>query len=203
MGSGKGSAFERSICKQLSAWWTHGERDDVFWRSQASGARATVRSRKQQSTQGQYGDIAATDPIGHALIARITFELKRGYKLASPYDSLDSKTTATTPFTAFVKQAALAAANAETPAWALITQRDRREAIITMPSSFFAVLAKKCATKGVDANYDMGTLLCGEHCPVCEFHGRVAGVKRRLATLSMRLPDWLHLITPENIKALD
>jgi len=40
----KGGEFERDISRFLSRWWTYGERDDVFWRTSASGARATTRS---------------------------------------------------------------------------------------------------------------------------------------------------------------
>jgi len=41
----KGSSFEREICTILSKWWTNNERDDVFWRTAGSGARATTRSK--------------------------------------------------------------------------------------------------------------------------------------------------------------
>ncbi|MBM3120244.1 MAG: hypothetical protein FJ006_12010, partial [Chloroflexi bacterium] len=60
--SSKGASFERDISRQLSLWWTHGERDDVFWRSSMSGGRATVRAKKGQKTAYQNGDITATDP---------------------------------------------------------------------------------------------------------------------------------------------
>ncbi len=59
----KGSNFEREICKLLSLWWTNDKRDDIFWRTSGSGARATTRSKTKQKTFGQYGDVQATDPI--------------------------------------------------------------------------------------------------------------------------------------------
>lgn len=162
-----------------------------------------MRGRKKQATEGQYGDIAATDPIGHPLIARITFELKRGYKLSSPYDALDSKTTATMQFTAFIQQASLAAANAGTPAWALITQRDRRDEIITCPTQFFSAMSTNCRRAGIDTTYDMQSLYEGTHGPVSIFAGRVAGLRWRVTSMSMRLADFLKLITPEMARTLD
>lgn len=77
--SRKGGAFERRICKELSLWWTGGERDDVFWRTHASGGRATVRSRKGKATKGQDSDISATDPIGDPLLRWTVIECKDGY----------------------------------------------------------------------------------------------------------------------------
>lgn len=79
MKSGKGSQFERDISKLLSKWWTGGERDDVFWRSQQSGGRATQRAKKGKGTANQQGDIQAMDPIGQPLIDRVCVELKCGY----------------------------------------------------------------------------------------------------------------------------
>ena len=67
-GHAKGSQFERTVCKDLSLWWTKGKRDDVFWRTSGSGARAKTRSKTGEKTFGQYGDVQATDPIGQPLI---------------------------------------------------------------------------------------------------------------------------------------
>ena len=83
MAKGKGSAFEREISKQLSLWWTEGERDDVFWRTNASGARFTARRKQGKSTEGQGGDITCTDPIGRALTDLFSIELKTGYSSKS------------------------------------------------------------------------------------------------------------------------
>lgn len=79
MAKGKGSAFEREIAKQLSLWWTEGERDDIFWRTNASGARFTARRKQGKTTEGQGGDITFTDPIGKGLIDVFSIELKTGY----------------------------------------------------------------------------------------------------------------------------
>lgn len=71
----KGSQFEREVCKALSLWVTHGQREDVFWRSAMSGGRATVAHKKGQSNR-QAGDICAVAPEGHALLANFYIECK-------------------------------------------------------------------------------------------------------------------------------
>ena len=85
MGS-KGPPFEREVCHALSLWWTKGERDDVLWRSQNSGARATSRSKVGKTTAGQYGDIAATDPTAAPVTALAVWECKVGYSTTTPFD---------------------------------------------------------------------------------------------------------------------
>lgn len=75
----KGSDFERFIAKDLSLWWTDGERDDIFWRTSGSGARATTRRKCGLKTADSYGDICTIDPIGKPLTDLILFELKKGY----------------------------------------------------------------------------------------------------------------------------
>jgi len=131
----KGSKFEREICKQISLWWTDGERDDVFWRSATSGAMAKTRSKKGKKTFGQYGDIQATDPIGQPLIDLCVIELKRGYKKASVVDVLDKmKTSVIQPWEQWVFQVMEDCDNAKVLNWMLITKRDKRKPIIFMPN---------------------------------------------------------------------
>jgi len=91
-GHAKGSKFERKICKQLSLWWTYGKRDDVFWRTQTSGARATQRAKKGKATPGQVGDITATETIASRLTTMFTFELKTGYRNVDFTSLIDSDT---------------------------------------------------------------------------------------------------------------
>jgi hypothetical protein len=71
----KGSAFEREVCKRLSAWLTDGVRPDIFWRSAMSGGRATI-ARKRGVEVRQAGDITAVAPEGHALTDRVYIECK-------------------------------------------------------------------------------------------------------------------------------
>lgn len=75
-GSRKGSSFERQICKQLSLWVSHGKRKDLFWRSPASGGRATVFKKRGEDLKSQAGDIVAVHPEGHALTKRFFIETK-------------------------------------------------------------------------------------------------------------------------------
>lgn len=75
----KGGGFEREVAVLLSKWWTEGKRDDVFWRSQASGGRFTVRRKTGKDTVMQGGDITASDPIGEPLMKKWSIEIKTGY----------------------------------------------------------------------------------------------------------------------------
>ena len=79
MKSKKGGQFEREFSKLLSLWYTENERDDVFWRTSGSGARATTRRKQQKRTKYEYGDISFRDPIGLPFIDYFLLELKRGY----------------------------------------------------------------------------------------------------------------------------
>ena len=55
-----GNNYEREVAKKLSLWITEGERDDVLWRENSSGARGTTR-KKQGKDSIQEGDFVATD----------------------------------------------------------------------------------------------------------------------------------------------
>lgn len=79
-GKAKGSAFEREVCRKLSLWVTHGEKDDCFWRSAISGGRATVAKRKGKIVR-QDGDICAVAPEGHVLTNFWFIECKHVKKL--------------------------------------------------------------------------------------------------------------------------
>ena len=130
----KGGAFERLICKQLSLWWTYGKRDDVFWRTAGSGARATARSKRGRGTKNQYGDVQATDPIGQSLIDLCTIEIKKGYGRNSYFDLIDKLPNETKqPYKKFIQQAIEQYEQAETEWWLLITKRDYKETLIAMP----------------------------------------------------------------------
>jgi hypothetical protein len=139
-GHAKGSAFERSICKQLSEWWRPG-RDDIFWRSSQSGGRATIRSRKGKSTAGSYGDIAATDPCGVDLLRFFTIELKCGRSHGFPGDLIDSDCS---QFLATIEQAMSAHIAAGSLTWLLVCKRDRRHVMVYFDFRSMRELIKKC-----------------------------------------------------------
>jgi hypothetical protein len=137
-GPRKGSAFEREFCKELSLWWSENKRDDLFWRTAGSGARATRRIRQSKvGTFGQYGDVQATDPAGQPLLDLFTIELKKGYNTLSVQDLLDrtikQRQSTTYSMEKMIKQAMESALSAGTPAWMLVWKRDRREAVLLFP----------------------------------------------------------------------
>lgn len=76
---GKGGSFERECAKVLSFWWTNGETDDMIWRSDSSGARATQRRKSGKDTRFQFGDLTFTDTDAKPLFERLSIECKTGY----------------------------------------------------------------------------------------------------------------------------
>lgn len=74
----KGNSFENKIAKDLSLWITKGARADVFDRSPASGAKATLHYYKKNSElfANQTGDIVALDDAGYVLTNEFIIECK-------------------------------------------------------------------------------------------------------------------------------
>lgn len=133
-GKGKGSSFERLICKQLSQWISDGDRDDIFWRTAGSGAMAKTRSKSKKGTFGQYGDVQATDPIGQWFIDLFTIEIKRGYTRSTFFDLFDKLDKAgQQEWDKFLCQVLQDKKNAKSKYWMLICKRDRREAMMVIP----------------------------------------------------------------------
>jgi hypothetical protein len=138
----KGGNYERELSRKFSLWWTNGARDDIFWRTSQSGGRATTRAKKGMTTDGQHGDLAATDPIGFPFIQVLTAEFKCGYEGAYPWQLFDSKSArrskALTQFEKFLRQASkshrLAGASLGP---LLVTRRDRREELVFMNARVF------------------------------------------------------------------
>lgn len=76
-GKKKGGVYERDISKLLSFWWTDGDRRDVFWRTEGSGAKATVNHRETGAINfNYYGDIGYRDSEGMIFIERVCIECK-------------------------------------------------------------------------------------------------------------------------------
>jgi len=134
---GKGSSFERQLCKMLSLWWSNGKRDDLYWRSSMSGGRATVRARKSKSTAGHYGDITSTDTVGRELTQLCVIEAKRGYQEHTVGDLVDATPANKPQFEDWVEQAMEEQELAGTPGWLLITKRNNREIMVYMPWKFY------------------------------------------------------------------
>jgi hypothetical protein len=132
----KGSSFEREICKELSWWWTGGERDDVFWRTSGSGARATTRSKKKLYTHDQHGDVHCCDPVGQIFTKLFCVEIKRGYDFDF-YSLFRTPVSLKHPFLQFWMQAeeGQKASGAKWPM--LIFKQDRKPILVSVPWSFW------------------------------------------------------------------
>lgn len=133
--SKKGPDFERTIAKQLSLWWTQDEKepsDDVFWRTQASGARATTRAKKGKRTDGQYGDICAVDERGKSLTDVFTVSLKRGYGEIN-LDSLFHKPQNKGSYRKFIDEAEASRIQAGSAYFMLIIKPDFRDPVVILP----------------------------------------------------------------------
>lgn len=75
-GHSKGAAFERQTCRELSLWLSHGENDDLLWRSAMSGGRATVQFKKGRANRFQAGDMSAISALGEKLTELFLIECK-------------------------------------------------------------------------------------------------------------------------------
>lgn len=139
-GHGKGSEFERQLCKKLSMWWSNGTRDDLYWRSSMSGGRATIRGRQHKSTAGHYGDITSTDTVGRELTQLFVLEAKRGYQECSVGDLLDAGPRNKPMIEEWFQQAIHERELAQVPGWLLITRRNNRETVVFMPWDMFQLL---------------------------------------------------------------
>ena len=147
-GKHKGSSFERQFCKKISLWWTKGERDDIFWRTSISGGRATVRAKQGKTTKGQYGDVAATDPLGVPLTELCVIELKCGYGKSSVGDYMDG--TSKSMIERWVEQVNEDAKKGDIPFWFLVTKRDRKKVLISMPFLLVDKLLGEVRTEPVE-----------------------------------------------------
>ncbi len=79
-GKEKGNRFERWFCQVLSLWISDGKDDDIFYRTDSSGARATIRAKQGKKTKNSLGDVCCNDPKYMWFIDNVVVELKCGYK---------------------------------------------------------------------------------------------------------------------------
>jgi len=182
----KGSVFERTICSELSWWWSEGKTDSVFWRTGGSGARATVRSRKQKQTANQFGDVGLTDISGAPLLRLLVFSLKRGYSRSTSHDILDRLRHQRQPeWGQWFNEIAATATAARIPYWAVIARRDQREAVVFFPSTLMVILRKV----GAFAEYPRPSLVLEAECGGTVF--RVTG---------MQLETFFSGVKPEHLR---
>lgn len=78
--SGKGGAFEREICKDLSRWIQGKEKPYIFWRGRGSGGAFTANNLIGEAFAG---DIYLVREEGKFLTDKFSIECKTGYKEAS------------------------------------------------------------------------------------------------------------------------
>jgi len=75
-GKQKGNSFENKVAKMLSEWISSGENKDLFCRSPASGAKATINFKLGEMYSDQAGDIIATGEKGFFLTKVFFLECK-------------------------------------------------------------------------------------------------------------------------------
>jgi hypothetical protein len=186
--SKKGSSFEREMCVRLSKWWSKGEREDIFWRSSGSGARAKVRGRQGKLTEGQHGDISAIHPSGGLFVKLFTVELKRGYSKHTIFDCMDKeKKAAPQEFEKWFQQVHESMQHSKTLGWMIIQKRDRRRAFVfysfSVYQKFFAdLISLRRPTLHINMRVKMSD-----------------GKKQELIIMGCPLDNFLKVITPEHI----
>jgi hypothetical protein len=200
-GHSKGSSFEREICKLLSSWWSDGQRDDIFWRTSGSGARATVRQKIGKKTYGQEGDIQAVDPIGSPLTKLFTIELKRGYSKNTILDIIDAPKKAKPQiYEQFIIQSMTEQANSGTWAWCLITKRNSKETMIFMPHYSFVTFTKDTQKA---LGFSRVEILMYFKKPY--FWNTKSGIRKeeiKERVIGLKLKDFLRWVSPKDIKQI-
>lgn len=192
-GKDKGNAFERIICHRLSNWWTHGMRDDVFWRSAASGGRATNRANYGKKTAGSYGDICSTDPSSNPFTDLLTVELKRGYSKFTVFDLMDRHYDAKMQlWEEWYCQVHRSWLQSGSYSWLMIQCRDGRVPIVFFPEGLYDTL---------NDNFD--TFLMPDP-PFMQFRVNIRYQNQTLAdtVCATTLKKFLEAVSPEDIRQL-
>lgn len=193
MPKGKGSGFERELCRLLTAWWTGDpDRDVIFWRTSQSGGRATFRRRSGKATnQSHCGDVTALGKPGRILTRLITIELKRGYNKATANDVIDCPAgRVQQKIEEFFQQAVEAADAAKTPYWMIIHKRDMRRSVVYLPLDLFERLdALGCFVRVP------GMILAAEM-------RQADKTVRFLQVAAISLDDFLTSVDPQDVKTV-
>ena len=147
--SKKGSSFERSTLKELSLWFSKGERDDIFWRTAGSGARATTRAKVGKMTADSAGDMAAIHRSGKSLTRVSIWELKRGYSSKAPSKNIEVLTLIDSPqkkpsiLESWVNKIEAEMKAHKRKFWFIIFRRDRKNSCICMAKKTFDRINKR------------------------------------------------------------
>jgi hypothetical protein len=187
----KGNAFERECCKELSLWWSCGkEEDDIFYRSDSSGGRATVRSKNKKTTVGQYGDVSLRKNIGQPLLSLCTIELKTGYPGQTPFDLVDGQSKHKPTYGKFFEQSFREKKEAKTPYWMLIARRMGKVKMVYIPFTLYTRLSRP-KPSWIDGQLD-------EAFPSARLSVKVG--KKRVKIFGTPLSEFLRLVKPVDIQ---
>ena len=187
-----GPVFERKTAKDLSLWWSNNKRDDLFYRVGASGARATARAKRGKSTANQGGDIQATHPKALPFTSVFSVECKFGYQnQGSIHDLLDAGyTRGKHPllYEQFILQAIDAMICSRSQSWMLITKRQNRDAMVTLPLNVWNKIME-IEVEGLEFDY-FGTLRWSTiDCTICRISKKLKVYTRELLA-NLRLEDF-------------
>lgn len=155
-GAGKGPAYERKVCRQLSLWWTNGDNNNVFWRTSNSGGRHTVHAQKGKVSRYQAGDIGAIDPIGQPLLDMATIEIKKGYRNHSIMSLIEGRSKKGGEYGKWLDKLIGQAKKVGTQYWMLIVHRDQMMPMIYMPWRLAARLNLDDHVPHMSVIYEMG-----------------------------------------------
>lgn len=163
MKSSKGAEFERWLSKKLSLWWTNNQKDDIFWRSQQSGGRATQRKKQGKTTANQEGDLTAMDPQGQPFIDLISVEAKCGYSDFTIEGEIN-KSGQKTVFRSFLEQCEREVQGTNRYWW-LVVKQDRKKIMLIFSISFATFLRKRKINQWrkkdhLEIRFDQYHLLC-------------------------------------------
>lgn len=154
--SKKGSQYERQFCKALSLWYSESmleeTRDDLFWRTAGSGARATSRKKKGIDTVNSCGDVGALDATAQPFTDLCMIELKRGYTTKRSNDSIsllnmiDKATTKrkqnAPALLQWLRKAKREARSHGVKHFAIVFRRDRKVSCIILMNNTFDMLCE-------------------------------------------------------------
>ena len=148
-GSSKGTPFERTIARAISAWWSNGERADLVWRTAQSGGMATTRSKTNTMARYSAGDLGPTDSSIYPLFDLLLFEVKRGYN--SKIDVLDlvdgnPKRKIPNVMLSWMEKAKEDTQIGDRLSWVIIFKRDRKKECVLMERTLLDAIVCACGT---------------------------------------------------------
>ena len=178
----KGRQFERDFSRLLSLWWTKGDDEDVFWRTDSSGARATTRAKVGKTTANAVGDISSRTPEGDLLLKYFIIELKRGYSKLEVLSLLDKNNNKTNLLLTWWQKLIEEGAR-EHKKVMLVFRRDRAHACIMFQTSLLTMLINRLGAPEGNVPHLMFTL-CG------------------IPVTCMRFEDFTTWVDPDQLKEL-